>query len=348
MLSPEVENLLFPAIDQPNQSGYISTEDREHELYFEEYGNPQGIPVVYLHGGPGAGLADYYARYFDPDVFRIILYDQRCAAKSKPYGVFTTTPPLLHIEDLETLRKALGIDKFHLVGGSWGTTIAILYAQKYPKNTLSIVLRAVFLCRRNDINKRFSRGFRRFPEYARGFLNALPERIRSQIDCDDVTSHIPLIEKSFFDLVMHNDPEIYEPAAIAWTLFELRTCFKDKDSVLPDDMLYAGTLEAKKYMVDVARGELDLSQNYRQSVEDTILKDCPLIGEIPVHIIHGRYDTVCTPDAAIALYRACQSVYLDLVPGGHGATDIEIVKAILRAMESIKEDGMPFAKRSDL
>ena len=159
---------------KPFDKGYMPTDDGEHEIYYEEYGNPNGVPIVLLHGGPGAGFGPYFPQMCDPDHFRIIVYDQRGAGRSTPLGELrdNTTPNL--IADLETLRRHLKVERWLAFGGSWGSTLAIAYAEEHPQRCLGLVLRGIFLCRRSEIEW-FLYGLRGvFPEPWEKFAGFLP------------------------------------------------------------------------------------------------------------------------------------------------------------------------------
>src|SRR5208337_612633 len=172
MPDAEKDSILYPA-SEPFNRGELKVDS--YVLQYAEYGNKEGIPIVYLHGGPGAGCEPYFHRFFDPKVFRIIIYDQRGAPHSKPSGEIVNNSPAHLVEDNEKLRQELGIAKWHLFGGSWGSTLALLYAEKYPEHVSSMILRGVFMMREQELDWYMNRMGTFFPEVYKEFIDFLPE-----------------------------------------------------------------------------------------------------------------------------------------------------------------------------
>ena len=197
---------LFPEIG-PFQTGYMPL-DGGHTMYWEQVGHPSGRPVLFLHGGPGAGAGAVHRRFFDPDFWRVVIFDQRGAGRSRPLGELenNTTPHL--VEDIERLRRHLGIDKWLLFGGSWGSTLALAYAQEYPRNVAGLVLRGVFLGRRSEVEW-FLYGMRLvFPDAHAAFAGHLPEAERGDL------------LGAYMKRLTHPDPTIHMQAARAWSVYE--------------------------------------------------------------------------------------------------------------------------------
>jgi proline iminopeptidase len=204
--SPAIRGELYPEIE-PYNSGLLRLDDT-HQMYWEECGNPRGAPVVFLHGGPGAGSAPAHRRFFDPAHYRIVVYDQRGAGRSRPLGELRdNTTPLL-VEDLEKLRRHLGAERWLVFGGSWGSTLALAYGIEHPERCTGLILRGIFLCRKSEIDW-FLYGVRNlFPEAWRAFAGAIPEAERR-----DLLS-------AYYSRLTNPDPAVHMPAARAWSIYE--------------------------------------------------------------------------------------------------------------------------------
>ena len=190
----------------PFQTGWL--EKNPHRIYFEECGNPDGIPVLFLHGGPGAGISSVHRRLFNPQKFRAILFDQRGSGRSTPMGETTDNTTLCLIEDIETLRKQLGIDKFLLFGGSWGSTLALAYAIAYPEHVQGLILRGIFLGSDAEVDWFLYEMGRFFPESHARFVNFLPQDERGN-----------LLE-NYYNRLMSEDTAVHQPAANSWSSYE--------------------------------------------------------------------------------------------------------------------------------
>ena len=308
---------LFPPIS-PNKSGYLKVSEL-HELYWEEVGNPNGAPVVFLHGGPGAGFAPIHRRFFDPVFYRIILFDQRGAGKSRPTAECreNTTDDL--VNDIEVLRVSLGIDKWLVFGGSWGSTLALAYAQKYPEFVSELVLRGIFMMRDKELQWFYQYGASEiYPEAWQRFINEIEENERSDL--------INAYRKIFNG----NDEEKKLSAAKAWSKWEGSASFithnpsADKDSVNAEFALAFALIE-NHYFVN--KGFLDY--------ENQLLDNIDLIRHIPAVIIQGRYDVVCPPTTAFELSSRWPEADLKIAPfSGHSAFEKETTKLLIEATDN--------------
>ena len=308
---------LFPEIE-PRSSGMLRL-DALHAMYWEECGRADGIPAVFLHGGPGAGSTSKHRRFFDPDAYRIIVYDQRGAGRSKPLGELrdNTTPHL--VADLEALRRHLGVERWLVFGGSWGSTLAIAYAEAYPERCLGLVLRGIFLCRRSEIEW-FLYGLRTvFPEPWEKFSGFLPRAER-----DDLL-------RNYHRRLIDPDPAIHMPAARAWSIYE-GSCSTLLPS--PETVAYfAGDTVA----LGLARIEAHYFVNDIFLAENALLAEAPRLHGVPGVIVQGRYDMVCPLVSAHELHLAWPQAEYQIVPdAGHSAWEPGILGALVEATERFK------------
>ena len=311
---------LFPEIE-PRASAMLRL-DALHQMYWEECGNPQGIPVVFLHGGPGAGSTSAHRRFFDPQAYRIIVYDQRGAGRSRPLGELrdNTTPHL--IADLQTLREHLNIDRWLVFGGSWGSTLALAYAEAHPDRCLGLVLRGIFLCRKSEIDW-FLYGLRSiYPEPWEKLSGFLPPAERADLATN---YHRRLVDP---------DPAVHMPAARAWSVYE-GSCSTLMPS--PDTVAYfAGDVVA----LGLARIEAHYFINDIFLPENSLIENVGRLADIPGIIVQGRYDMVCPLVTAHELARAWpQAVYRIIPNAGHSAWEPGIVAALVEATETFKRTG---------
>jgi len=308
---------LFPEIE-PRASGMLRL-DALHSMYWEECGGTDGIPVVFLHGGPGAGSTPRHRRFFDPDAYRIIVYDQRGAGRSTPLGELcdNTTPHL--IADLETLRRHMGVERWLVFGGSWGSTLAIAYAQAHPERCLGLILRGIFLCRRSEIEW-FLYGLRSvFPEAWEKFSGFLPRAERADLLAG---YHRRLVDP---------DPSVHMPAARAWSVYEgsCSTLFPSQETLayFAGDVVALGLarIEAHYFMNDIFLGE------------DSLLRNAGRLRDVPGVIVQGRYDMVCPLVSAHELHLAWPQADYRIVPGaGHSAWEPGILGALVEATERFR------------
>lgn len=303
---------LFPPID-PEETGVLATPDG-HFLYWEVSGNPQGVPVLFLHGGPGAGTAPVYRRFFDPAYWRIILIDQRGAGRSSPKAGIEANTTAHLIGDLEDLRRVLGIDRWLLFGGSWGSTLALAYGQTHPERVLGFVLRGVFLFRRCEVDWFLTGMGTFFPEAHRAFLEFLPGEER----------HDPLA--AYYRRLCDPDPRAHLPAADAWAGYE-EACAR---LVPPPGRPGGGSLS-------LARLEAHYMVHDGFMEEGQLLRDLPRIAHLPAIIVQGRYDVICPPRTAWELAHAWPKAQLVMVPdAGHASMEPGIRSALVEATERFK------------
>jgi proline iminopeptidase len=310
--SRDLRSNLFPEIE-PYESGMLAL-DRRHTMYWEQSGNPDGIPVLFLHGGPGAGAAATHRRFFNPHQYRIIIFDQRGAGRSTPLGDLAdnTTPHL--VADIEKLRRHLGIARWLVFGGSWGSTLALAYGEAHPAACLGFVLRGIFLCRKSEIDW-FLYGLRHlFPEAWREFAAAVPE-----------AEHDDLLE-AFHRRLIDPDPAVHMPAARAWSRYE-GSCSTLLPS--PETIAYfAGDTVA----LGLARIEAHYFRNHSFLPDNALLDNIRRLHGIPAVIVQGRYDAVCPIVSADDLYRAWpQSEYIVVPDAGHSAWEPGICSELVRA-----------------
>ncbi|MEH6357058.1 MAG: prolyl aminopeptidase [Marinobacter sp.] len=308
---------LFPDI-KPYATHRLAVEE-PHQLYVEESGNPDGIPVLFIHGGPGAGCEDYHRRFFDAERFRIILMDQRGAGRSTPLAELVNNSTDRLIVDIETLREFLGIDQWLLFGGSWGSTLSLVYAQAHPQRVTGMVLRGIFLCRPEDIHWFYQNGASRvFPDYWEDYLAQIPENERGDM--------VPAYYKR---LTSRNELEQIQ-AAKAWSIWEGRCATLHPN---PDVVEHFGHPHVA---IALARIECHYFMNQSFLEPDQIVRDAHKLANIPAVIVHGRYDMVCPLDNALALSRAWPQAELQIIrDAGHSASEPAIVDALMRAVESV-------------
>lgn len=308
---------LFPPLE-PFESGRLNVTPR-HSLYWEQSGNPQGRPVVFLHGGPGAGASADHRRFFDPRSYRIVILDQRGAGRSTPLGDIedNTTPAL--IADLEALRAHLGIDRWQVFGGSWGSTLALAYAQAHPERVTALVLRGIFLCRDSEIDW-FLYGMRTlFPEVWGRFADFLPEAERGDLLAN---YHRRLVDP---------DPAVHLPAARAWSTYE-GAC----STLLPSPETVAA-FGQDRMALGLARIEAHYFLNKVFLPKNALLERAGRLKDIPAVIVQGRYDCVCPIVTADELHAAWPEADYQVIPdAGHSAMEPGIRRALVAATERFK------------
>jgi proline iminopeptidase len=308
---------IFPPID-PFHTGYLQA-GGIHSLYWEECGNPAGVPVAFLHGGPGAGASPMHRRLFDPGHYRIIIFDQRGAGRSRPLGELRENTTAHLVADMERLRQHLGIDRWHVFGGSWGSTLALAYAQAHPDCCLSIILRGIFLMRRHEIDW-FLYGMRRiFPEAWRRFSGFLPHPER-----EDLLG-------GYYSRLTDPDPAVHLPAARAWSLYE-GAC----STLMPNPETIAAASE-DSHALGLARIEAHYFKNNLFDPEDRLLQDLERIRDIPAVIVQGRYDIICPISTADELHCRWPEAHYVVVPdAGHSAMEPGIRAALIEASQRFR------------
>ncbi len=311
----ELNTTLFPPI-APLRHGMLAVDDL-HTIYWEEVGNPNGIPVLFLHGGPGAGLSPAHRRFFDPLHYRVILFDQRGAGKSVPLGECrNNTTPLL-IDDIERLRVQFGIEQWLVFGGSWGSTLALAYGQAHPQRCLGFVLRGIFLCTRREIDF-FLDGAEWFhPDVYDDFVAPIPPEERGDL------------LGAYHRRIMSADPDVYWPAVRAWSRFEGRRVFLlPQPEEPPSDALDLG----------VGRLESHYMANLGFFTDNQLLDNVGRIAHLPAVIVQGRYDVICPPVSAWRLHQAWSGSVMKMIPdAGHGAMETGITRALVTATEQFRK-----------
>lgn len=311
---------LYPVID-PYETGQLKL-DELHRMYFEQCGNPRGVPVVFLHGGPGAGANPTHRRFFDPSYYRIVIFDQRGCGRSQPLGeVRNNTTPLL-IEDIERLRQHLGIEKWFVFGGSWGSTLALAYAEHHAERVRGLALRGIFLCRKSEIDW-FLYGLKEFaPEAWRSFSGFIPEAERGDL------------LNAYIKRLMDPDPRIHMMAARTWSVYEAScsTLLPSPDTV--------SAFAADTLALGLARMEAHYFSNNIFLPDNFLLENVDRIRHIPAFIVQGRYDLVCPIRSADDLSRVWPQARYQIIPdAGHSAMEPGIRAALVAGMEKFKELG---------
>jgi proline iminopeptidase len=305
---------LYPPIE-PYAAGMLRL-DALHSMYWEQSGNPGGVPVVFLHGGPGAGATSTHRRFFDPEIYRVVIFDQRGAGRSTPLGSVVDNTLAHLVADMELLRRHLGIERWHLFGGSWGSTLAIAYAEAYPGSCAAMVLRGIFLCRKSEIDW-FLYGMRTvYPEAWRAFAGHLPEGERGDILA------------GYHRRLGDPDPAVHLPAARAWSGYE-GAC----STLLPSADTVAAFGE-ERMALGLARIETHYFRYNLIPPERDLILAIDRIRRIPAIIVQGRYDMVCPIVSADELARAWPEVDYIVVPdAGHSAMEPGIRAALVAATE---------------
>lgn len=311
------DDYLYPTL-APSRSGRLALTGR-HTMYWEECGNPGGVPVVFLHGGPGGGIAADHRRYYDPAFYRIVLYDQRGAGQSTPLGELTENTTQHLIADLERLRTHLAIERWLVFGGSWGSTLALAYAEAHPPRVLGLVLRGIFLARPWEIHW-FMQDMRFiFPEAWRAFADFLPETERTDLLA------------AYYRRLTHADPAVHLPAAHAWSLYE-SSC----STLLPDHELVAH-FDEDAVALAIARIEAHYFVHGLFLSEDVLLQGVGRLRRLPCCIVQGRYDIVCPIRSADDLHRAWPEADYVVVPdAGHSAREPGIARELVAATDRLR------------
>lgn len=317
MLAKTTGRELYPAIE-PYETGMLQLDDL-HVMYYEQSGNPNGMPVVFLHGGPGGGASPFHRRLFDPTYYRVVIFDQRGAGRSTPLGEIRQNTTLLLTDDIERLRRQLAIDRWFVFGGSWGSTLAIAYAEHHPAQVRGLALRGIFLCRRSEIDW-FLYGMREIaPEAWRAFADFVPMEERGD-----------LLE-AYFRRLMDPDPAIHMPAALAWSRYE-GSC----STLLPNPQTVAG-FEDYNLALGLARMEAHYFRNGIFLPENFLLAHIDRIRHIPAFIVQGRYDLVCPIRSADDLTQAWPEARYQIIPdAGHAKTEPGIQTALLVGMDQFR------------
>ena len=313
---------LYPEIE-PYDSGHVRV-SAVHELYYEQCGTPNGKPVVFLHGGPGAGLVPDYRRFFDPDAYRIILFDQRGSGRSRPHASLEDNTTWHLVQDIETIRTEFGVDQWLVFGGSWGSTLALAYAETHPERVRGLVLRGIFLCRPLEI--------RWFYEDTRGGASAIyPDKWEEYVQLIPESERGDMVN-AYYARLTSEDESVRMKAARAWSLWEGSAL-----RLLPDQKSIDEFTEPEK-AIALARIECHyFVNNCFFETDNYLLENVDRIRHIPSVIVHGRYDVVCPVMNAWDLHRAWPEAALNIIPdAGHAATEPGIADALIRATDSFR------------
>jgi proline iminopeptidase len=289
--------------------------DATHELYVEECGNPAGLPVCFLHGGPGAGCEDMHRRFFDPNIYRIVLFDQRGAGRSTPHASLVDNTTAHLVADMEQIRAALDIDRWLLFGGSWGSTLALAYAERHAARVLGLILRGIFLCRPWEIRWFYQEGANRiFPDHWQEFIAPIPESERHDL----LQAHYRRLTGDDEVARMHS--------AKAWSLWEGRTA-----TLVPNQHVI-DFFGSPHVALALARIESHYFAHDTFLQSDELLRQATRLQGIPGVIVHGRYDVVCPLQSAWDLQRAWPDARLEIIPdAGHSAAEPGITSALVKA-----------------
>ncbi len=306
----------YPEIE-PYDGGMLKVSDL-HEIYWEQSGNPRGKPVVFVHGGPGGGTDPKQRRFFDPSVYRIVLFDQRGCGKSTPHASLVDNTTWDLVRDMEKLREHLGIARWQVFGGSWGSTLGLAYAETHPDRCSELVLRGIFMLRKKELDWFYQDGASAiFPDAWEKYLAAIPE-----------AEHGDLV-RAYYRRLTDADPAVQLAAAKAWSIWEASTSF-----LHPSDDFIAHAGE-DTFATAFARIECHFFTNEGFfEVEHQLLRDVDRIRKIPGIIVQGRYDVVCPMMSAWELHRAWPEAELEIVPdAGHSAYEPGIVHALIGATD---------------
>jgi proline iminopeptidase len=308
---------LYPEI-KPNRAFSLTT-DPPHSIYVEECGNETGLPVVFLHGGPGAGCEPYHRRFFDPEIYRVVLFDQRGAGRSTPHASLEQNTTQGLIRDVEKIRDHLRIDQWVVFGGSWGSALGLAYAECHPDRVLGLILRGIFLCRRHEIDWFYQRGASRiFPDYWQDFVSMIPEAERDHM------------VRAYHKRLTGDDEIARMAAAKAWSLWEGRcaTLRPSRDTrrffADPHVALSLARIESHYFINDSF-----LSPNQ-------LLRDTYRLANLPGIIVHGRYDVICPLENALELHNAWPQSEIVIVPdAGHAASEPGITEALVKSTQEL-------------
>jgi len=304
---------LYPPIN-PYNHGHLNVSEI-HSIYFEECGNPEGTPVIFLHGGPGGGLSLEYRRFFDPKKWRIVLIDQRGSGKSTPFAELKENTTWDLVSDIEKIRNHLKIDKWHVFGGSWGSTLSLTYAIKHPNQCLGLILRGIFLLRKKEIQWFYQEGCSKiFPDAWEKYLAPIPP-----IEREDLVS-------AYYERLTSDDKKLTGQAARAWSVWEASTSKLSQSKKLMEHF------DQESFAIAFARIECHYFINKGFFTDDNwILNNATSISHLPISIVHGRYDVVCPLESAWDLKKMLPNAELYIEENsGHSAREPEITSRLLQ------------------
>ena len=313
MLTSKKQSNFFKCLPSYD-TGYLEVGDG-HKIYYEQYGNPNGIPILFLHGGPGAGFSNSHKSFFDPKAFRVVFFDQRGSGRSVPYAEIKNNNTDSLISDIDKLRKSLNIKQWHLFGGSWGSTLAILYGIKFPQKCLGFILRGIFLGSVSEIDwflydiKKF------FPEAYKKFISSVPEHYRNNL----------LV---WFHAQLHNNNRSKNlKAASIWAEYE-NSC---------SSLNYVSRPISGEHALAISKIETHYFMNNCFIEDNYIIKNLHKISNIKSFIVQGRHDVICPPLTALKLADCWDIAKIEIVDdAGHSGFETNISKKLINALEMIK------------
>lgn len=313
---------LYPAIKPYTQ--YEFKVGEPHELYVEETGNPDGIPVIILHAGPGFGCDPHLRRFFDPQRYRMIMFDQRGCGKSTPHLEISNNTTELLLDDIDAIRDHLGLSDFVLFGGGWGSLLALLYAEKYPQQIKALLLHQVFLGRKKDIDWFYKHGASLvYPDYWQEFISIVPEANRNNIP------------KYYADCLQGSNELARMSAAKNWALWQARC------SSLQPHLYVIDQFSDPHFALALSTLESHFINNGYFIKENQIMDEVSKLRHIPTYIVHGRFDLVTPLDAAWTVHQAIPSSNLRIVrDAGHSDRESGIIDAIIYASKDISKQGL--------
>lgn len=310
---------LYPPIE-PFQHGMLQVSP-VHNIYYEQCGNPEGQPVVFLHGGPGGGIVPEYRRFFDPAAYRIVLFDQRGSGQSTPHASLEENTTWHLVSDIERLREHLGIETWMVFGGSWGSTLALAYAQTHPSRTRALFLRGIFLCRPKEISWFYQEGASAiYPDVWEEYVRVIPEEERGDM------------LQAYHRRLTSEDEQVRLEAARAWSIWEGST-----SKLFPDEDMISHFGEAE-FALAFARIECHYFMNNAFfETDNQLIENVDQIRQIPTVIVQGRYDVVCPMMSAWALHRAWPEAEFHVIPdAGHSVTEPGIASALIEATDRFR------------
>ena len=317
-MSKRKDNDLYPPIE-PYYKGCLDVGDG-HKIYYEQCGNPKGVPILFIHGGPGAGCDESSRRFFNPKKWRIILFDQRGAGRSKPYASTYANTTRHLVEDIEKLLKHVGVEKTVVFGGSWGSTLGLIYAIARPERVFGMALRGIWLSEKKECADYLSgqTEFSRFPEICERFLSHVPIEARNNP------------AEYYYAMMTSGDPKVRRRYAYEWTFYELMRLHL----VEPAEEEFKKEIAGFPY-VSLAVLEAHYIRNLCFLEDGYILKNARRLPRVPTIIIHGRYDDVCPVSNAFRLQKALPHSKLHIVTAGHASTDPEIRKKLVSEINKL-------------
>lgn len=318
--TPHSYRNLYAEIEPYNQ-GRLRVSDI-HQLYFEECGNPQGDPVIFLHGGPGGGISPINRRYFDPQHYRIVLFDQRGSGQSTPHAELKENTTWDLVADIEKIRTHLNINKWHVFGGSWGSTLSLAYSETHPDRVKSLCLRGIFLCRKKEIDWFYQKGASFiFPDFWEPYKNHIPESERHDF------------VKAYYKRLTSSDSDTRLQAARIWSVWEGST-----SKLIPDNALMHD-FDSAEFALAFARIECHYFNHAAFFETDNwLIERAHKIRNIPTEIVHGRYDVVCPIENAWELKAALPDATLHIVPNaGHSAMEVGITHKLIEITDRFRQ-----------